>query len=698
MKLQSLPVETRYPAGGETSQILADWPSDVPFTFDEVLRRRPELADRQSIHIDLAYEEYCQLEGRQGQVNRQSFAARFPQFERSLLRVLDLHSFCQHDSDIRRTFFAKPWPEAGEAILGFQLVEEIGRGFASRVFLATDPDLSGRLVVIKVGRALDEAAALGKLEHPGIVPVHYARIDPATELSVLCMPYWGRGTLLHLIDRLHADGVPQTGRALFEAAAVNAGEDAAVPLPGDRPGPPRFTDAVAMLGASLAEALAFAHAKGIVHSDVKPSNVLVTADGRPLLLDFNLARESEADERLVGGTLPYMAPEQLAAWARHTGPIGPASDVFSLGATLYELLMGTPPFGRIDEPDVAKAAAMLAERHRQGVTPIPPERLRGNRQLGRLIAACLSDNPNDRPTAAALATALAASVTPPRPASSWTTAAAVAAIAAGVVVATSTVLLRGNVEPTPRTVATAPALSDASALADRGWEHLSNNELQLAFKDLKSAYALDRSPRNAAAYGYCIMRLAGDWERAARLFREAVAGGEDSAFVWNALGYCELKLDDLDQAKVSLERALEADSRFAAAHSNRILLDLIEARKASRRPDLSIVRTSLTATDASAVAYFDAACAFAQACAVGERLESDVIEYCKAAVARGLDPQDLKTVATFHPELTDSESFRRLTQQPMRADVSVDVFSERVPPPFPWPGESRGFAFSFAGR
>src|SRR5690606_5961683 len=135
-----------------------------------------------------------------------------------------------------------------------------------------------------------------------------ARIDSVTGFSVLCMPYWGRGTLLHLIDRLHAGAPPQTGRE-FQNAAFAIADEGVPGLAGEpRPTPRRFADAVAQFGAALAEALAYAHAQGIVHSDVKPSNVLVTADGRPRLLDFNLARGAEADDRRVGGTLPYMPP------------------------------------------------------------------------------------------------------------------------------------------------------------------------------------------------------------------------------------------------------------------------------------------------------------------------------------------------------------------------------------------------------
>ncbi|MGC1275852.1 MAG: serine/threonine-protein kinase [Planctomycetaceae bacterium] len=695
MMLQSVSVATRQSAGGEASRILAEWPSDVAFTFDAALRKHPEFADRRSVLVDLAYEEFCRLEGRAAGVGRQEFAARFPHIERSLLRVLELHSFCRNDSDIRRAFFGNPWPVAGEEILGFRLVEEIGRGSASRVFLATDPDLSGRTVVIKVGRAHDEAAALGRLEHPGIVPVLSARIDPVTELSVLCMPYWGRGTLLHLIDRLHAGAPPQTGRDLQNAAKAVTDEFVTGPAPDRRPVPRRFADAVALFGAGLGEALAYAHARGIVHSDVKPSNVLVTTDGKPRLLDFNLARVAEADDRLVGGTLPYMAPEQLAAWAEHAGPIGPAADVYSLGATLHELLTGQPPFGRIDEPDVATAAATLAERHRRGPQPIPPERVRGNRQLGRLIAACLVTDPQRRPTAAALAAALVASVPQPRRPLPWL---AGTFAAAGIAVAATALWPNDDAVPPTVILDACPVLTDPVALAQRGWQRLSNDDLQLSYLDLKAAHTLDPNPRNAAALGYCVMRLTGDWSMAAQLFSDAAAAGGDTAAVQNALGYCHLKLKDVERAKIGLARALELDPSFEAARRNGFLLELVHARQQAKRPDLDSIRQSLAAENCTATTYLDAACAYAQACEVGDDSQVELLRCCEQAIARGLSPQELLVVTTFHPEIAGHKTFRRLSRAQAVTAKATDVLVERVPPPFPLIDDRRDLESSFAGR
>src|SRR5262249_53541401 len=131
----------------------------------------------------------------------------------------------------------------------------------------------------------------------------------------------------------------------------------------------------------LAEALAFVHEQGICHGDLKPSNVLLTPAGRPMLLDFNLAFDSQRQQQRLGGTLPYMAPEQLrvegGGWStlhpapsiRHPQPttLDPRSDLFALGVIIYEVLAGAHPFGPFSLKQPAEAIAdQLRKRHRDG--------------------------------------------------------------------------------------------------------------------------------------------------------------------------------------------------------------------------------------------------------------------------------------------------------------------------------------------
>lgn len=202
----------------------------------------------------------------------------------------------------------------------FRVLGVLGRGTFGTVYRAADPDL-GRVVAVKVPRAgyfatdeeeerfLREARSAARLHHPGVVKV----------LEV------GRD-----------GGVP------FIVSDFIDGPTLADRLTAGRPGPREAAELVAR----VADALAYAHAAGVVHRDVKPSNILLDPAGRPLLADFGLARRDEAESVVtldgqVLGTPAYMAPEQAAGDQRR---VGPRSDVYSLGVVLYVLLTGEFPF------------------------------------------------------------------------------------------------------------------------------------------------------------------------------------------------------------------------------------------------------------------------------------------------------------------------------------------------------------------
>ena len=201
------------------------------------------------------------------------------------------------------------------------LVEELGRGAFARVYLAEEQHLADRPVALKVTRTGSrEPQTLARLQHTHIVPVYSYRTEPATGLHLLCMPYLGRITLLQVLSRPEIQSVRSGADLLDLLDRLQPPESVRIEPAASRVALEgrTYAQAIAWWGARMAEALQHAHDRGILHRDVKPSNVLVTGDGLPMLLDFNLAREpqvADAEELPagVGGTLAYMAPEHLEA-------------------------------------------------------------------------------------------------------------------------------------------------------------------------------------------------------------------------------------------------------------------------------------------------------------------------------------------------------------------------------------------------
>jgi serine/threonine-protein kinase len=223
------------------------------------------------------------------------------------------------------------WPTAGTGMLpgvtplpavfgDYELLEEIGRGGMGVVYRAVQKSL-GRTVAIKMllrrdlatpadlSRFRSEAEAAAQLDHPGIVSV---------------------------FEVGECDGHP------FYSMQFVEGTTLAKRL---RQGPLPAREAAALL-AKVADAVQVAHARGVLHRDLKPSNILIDGGGEPHVSDFGLAKRLEADESVthtgaILGTPCYMSPEQAAG---SRGDVGPTSDVWSLGAILYQMLIGRPPF------------------------------------------------------------------------------------------------------------------------------------------------------------------------------------------------------------------------------------------------------------------------------------------------------------------------------------------------------------------
>ena len=294
----------------------------------------------------------------------------------------------------------------------YRVIGLLGKGGQAVVYRVVNPSL-GRDLVVKVaaGRWEENPTSRQRLTAEGRDP------GPARPSE--------RGPRRRSIGRRRST-VPGHGiRSGTDAPAISCRPAVAVPRGGPLAGP-----GVRGLGQR--------HALGIVHQDVKPANIIIDPDGRPKLLDFGLARLSqvwpEDSVAVSGGTLQYLAPEQAQG---RLEAVGPPCDVFGVGAVLYDLLVGRPPYCGDDARELLEAAAQCR---------FDREALAACKAPRKLVAACLkamSLDPQDRYTSAAqLAHALRQAVRPRR---WWLAAGVVAAIL--MAAATWIVVFRGKAPP-----------------------------------------------------------------------------------------------------------------------------------------------------------------------------------------------------------------------------------------------------------
>jgi WD40 repeat protein len=262
-----------------------------------------------------------------------------------------------------------PPPAVPRRIAGYEVLAELGRGGMSVVYQARQAQ-PARLVALKMilagehadadrlARFRAEADAIARVQHPHIVQIY--EVGQHEGLPFLSLEYVSGGSLAQQLA-----GTPQ---------------------------PPR---PAAALVEKLARAVHHAHQHGVVHRDLKPANILLTADGTPKITDFGLAKQERLDLTVTGavlGTPSYMAPEQAAADRQ---AVGPAADVYALGAILYELLTGRPPFQAATPLDTLQQVV--------GQEPVPPSQLQPGtpRDLGTICLKCLHKETGRRYASAA---------------------------------------------------------------------------------------------------------------------------------------------------------------------------------------------------------------------------------------------------------------------------------------------------------
>ncbi|MGZ8809992.1 MAG: protein kinase domain-containing protein [Thermoanaerobaculia bacterium] len=266
----------------------------------------------------------------------------------------------------------------------YEVVRELGKGAMGIVYLAKDP-LIGRLVALKTirpaaysdddetkefqQRFIREAQAAGILNHPGIVTVHDIGLDDSTGISFISMEY---------VEGHNVKEILAQGRALS-------------------------FDQIGDIVAQIADALDFAHSKGIVHRDVKPANIIILEGNRAKITDFGIAKIASGVANLTStgqflGTPNYMAPEQIKG-----APVDGRTDIFSLGICLYECLTRRKPFGGESLTSISYKIVHEPFPPLHEINPQIPE------GYSEVVAFCLAKDPARRyQRAKDLATALRA--------------------------------------------------------------------------------------------------------------------------------------------------------------------------------------------------------------------------------------------------------------------------------------------------
>lgn len=365
--------------------------------------------------LAFAYAEYQRrcLEGQAPDVKEWCAQFPFPSSCRSVLRK-SLEMEIKLAPFLERLAFAPSsgdetldWPQEGEQRAGFTILRELARGGFARVYLATEASTGDRLVVLKCSLLGDaEARTMGRLSHPGIVPILSAPREDDSGLCFVCMPYLGNATLEAVLDRVRKTAGSPPSRATFLLDVIRSRAQ-----PEDPPPPPAdmqlqqgsYVDGIIHLAVQLAETLAFLHLHGVSHRDLKPSNVLLDPTARPLLLDFNLSDSEREAAVPVGGTLRYMAPEQLRAYLdQRKDGMDERADLYALAVMVYELLSGEHPCGHMPANSVGPGLAQaLLDRQSLGFRSFRDLCPSLERPVAAILDRCLAVESADRPRSAA---------------------------------------------------------------------------------------------------------------------------------------------------------------------------------------------------------------------------------------------------------------------------------------------------------
>jgi tRNA A-37 threonylcarbamoyl transferase component Bud32 len=352
------------------------WQGSERVPAEDYLKRHPALNVDPEAVLDLIFHEFLLRERAGERPGTEEYLGRFPQYATTLGEQIELHRAVASGGSALTlpvpkaidTGSAGPEARPGLPVLtGYEILAELGRGGMGVVYKARQTHLnrtvalkmllSGQLAsTTELERFRTEAEAVAQLDHPNIVTIH--EVGESDGRLYFTMKFVEGHSLTEF------EGTPQEAARLVQA---------------------------------VARAVHYAHQRGIIHRDLKPGNILLDTAGQPYVTDFGLAKRSQADNRVtqtgtIMGTPAYMPPEQASG---KKGEVTTLADVYSLGAILYELLTGRPPFQAETPLDTI---LQVLEK-----PPEPPGNLnpRVDRNLEAICLKCLEKEPQQRFASAA---------------------------------------------------------------------------------------------------------------------------------------------------------------------------------------------------------------------------------------------------------------------------------------------------------
>lgn len=381
-----------------------------------------ELLPHERIPFDLVLEEVHLRKSAGERPSWEDYRQRFPDLAATIGRWL---ADGQTASETNHTGRVPELPE-NALVDDFFILKQLGRGAFARVYLARQESMQ-RLVALKAtSRGSEEPQALSQLDHPNIVRVYDQRAIVSPPTILLYMQYLAGGTLADCVKRRRNHPEPArelTGQIFLDSIDQSLlGASQSVPEQSsirEQVGKMEWPEAVAWIGIQLADGLGYADSKGVLHRDVKPANILLSAEAIPKLADFNVSCSGLSGRAgaaaYFGGSLAYMSPEQLEVADptndRQADQLDGRSDLYALGIVLWELWQGHRPWQlnelasnwtqavtlqrsvREEPPELKHTSTTASERVLEkvlrGLLQVPPEKrpLSGRETKGRLQLA-----------------------------------------------------------------------------------------------------------------------------------------------------------------------------------------------------------------------------------------------------------------------------------------------------------------------